>query len=204
LDAVPGSPLDTIVILILFAAAVSYLLYIRELGATNLTLAMQRGAALSKYLIASFTAVFGSAAVALFFSLPLLLFSRLAHSEGAMDIWSALLDRPYFPLQLVAALVLGWISVRWLKEGWLSFVWALPLVQAVVALAVYVHRFAPSDWNDIWVTFFNWQCGCSASLPQWRVMFPLYTSIAFALGAFFHARYKASVVVTRKFAQIGR
>ena len=193
--------MDTIVILILFAAAVSYLFYIRELGARNLTLAMKRGAALSKYVIALFTAVFGSAAVALLFSLPLFLFSRLAHSEGAMDIWSALFDRPYFPLQLVAALVLGWISVRWLKEGWLPLVWALPLVQALVALAVYLHRFAPSDWNDIWVTFFNWQCGCSASLPQWSVMFPLYTSIAFSLGAFMRTRYKASAVTTSAIGQ---
>lgn len=194
----------TVVILILFAAAATYLLYIAEVGAQDLTLAMQKGVVLSKYVVALFTAVFGSAAVAVVSSLPLLLFYRFAHRDGAINIWSALLDRPYFPLQLVAALALGWITFRWLKDGWLPFVWVLPLIQALIALAVYVQRYAPSDWNDIWVTFFNWQCGCSASLPQWSVMFPLYTSIAFALGAFIRSKYRASASMTNKFAQGGR
>jgi len=90
------------------------------------------------------------------------------------------------------------MTFRWLKEGWISYVWALPLAQAGVALIFYMHRYWQPNWNDIWVTFFNWQCGCSASLPQWRVMFPLYTSIAFALGAFARTRAGAHVHVAEK------
>ena len=175
-----------------------------KLGAQELTVTLRKGVAFSKYVVALFTAVYGSAAVAVVLSLPILLFSRLAHSHRAMDVWSALLDRPYFPLQLVVALALGWITYRWLKEGWLPFVWALPLIQFLVALVVYVQRYGPSDWDDVWVTFFNWQCGCSASLPQWSVMFPLYTSIAFALGAFIRAKYRAWAAMTSNFAQVGR
>lgn len=191
----------TAIILILLAAAAAYLLYIVEVDAKAVTMAMQKGVALSKYVVALFTAVYGSVAVAVVVSLPLPIFSHLAHNDSAMDVWSALLDRPYFPLQVFAALALGWITFRWLKEGWILFVWALPLIQAVIALAVYNHRYGTSDWNDIWVTFFNWQCGCSASLPQWSVMFPLYTSIAFSLGAFMRTRYKASAVTTSAIGQ---
>jgi len=97
---------DTIFIPIFLIGAVTYLFYIKELGTKNISVATQRGVTLSKYVIAVFTAVFGSAAVALLLTLPLFLFSRLTHHQAAMEVWSALLDRPYFPLQTVSAV--GW------------------------------------------------------------------------------------------------
>ncbi|HWR16687.1 MAG TPA: hypothetical protein VN577_17815 [Terriglobales bacterium] len=186
---------ESIAILLFFGGAVFYLYYVRSLETRPLSAMARRGVAVSKYIIAVFVSVFGTAGVALLFSTPLFLYSRLAHSPVAEDLFSALLDRPYFPLQIAVAGALGYFTFRWLKEGRPQLVLLLPVAQAVVAAFVYVHRYHPTDWSDVWQTFFNWECGCSASLPQWRVMFPLYASASFAVGALIRKRLQASVTV---------
>src|SRR4051812_931106 len=184
----------TVLTLVFFGSAVLFLSYTKSLE--NVPVRMQTGVRASKYVIAVFVSIYGSAAIALLVSSPLSIAGRLTHSEASSNLWSALLDRPYFPLQIFVACALGVITFHWLRDGWpklvwiLQLVWILPLVQTVVAIAVFRHRFGPfhADWAGIRETFFNWDCGCSASLPQWAVMFPLYTSIAFALGAAVRSR----------------
>jgi hypothetical protein len=184
----------TIATLGVFGVAVFFLAYIKTLEPDSLSVGLQRGAKVAKHLLALFASVYGSAVVAVLLSLPLFLFSRLAKNEVAAELWSALLDRPYFPLQVVVACILGGLLLRWVHDAWPKFVWVLPSLQFAIALVVFRQRFPfQADWQGIRRVFFNWDCGCSASLPQWTVILPLYTSIAFALGAF------ARSCVTREF-----
>ena len=60
----------------------------------------RRGVAISKYVVAVFLATFGFPAIALLVAAPLLLHARLTHTEAAEEVFSMLLDRPYFRYSL--------------------------------------------------------------------------------------------------------
>ena len=184
--------MQTIIVLLLFGCSVLYLCYIKAEGIERLSPPMKWGTAASKHVLALFTAVFGANAVGLLLSLPFLAYAYLTHTEAGIDVFAALMDRPYFPLQVTIAFAIGLMTFRWFKEGGVRLVWILPVIQAVVAVAVFVSRFNPKGWDDYWAVFFDWGCGCSATLPQWTVMLPLYTSVAFAIGASIRGGFTAS------------
>jgi hypothetical protein len=175
------------VIILFFCCAVMFLWYIRSRGDQQpLSKGLRRGVAMSKYVVALMAATFGAGAVAALIAMPLLLYARLAHTPTPTNLFAALLDRPYFPLQTGVAFVAGLVVTKWLKEGKPAFIWALPTAQFLLALAVVSSRRNAFQglWDFIRSNFFNWDCHCSASLLQWQVMFPLYTSIAFAVAAY--------------------
>ncbi len=175
--------MQMLILLVLFASSVGYLWYLKEEGIEPVSSWMRRSIAAAKHVIALFTAVFGANAVALLLLVPVLLYAHWNNTETGISVLSALMDRPYFPLQAAVACLLGLTTFGWLKEGWIRFVWILPLIQAIIAVAVFVNRFNPTTWGAYWKVFFDWGCGCSATLPQWTVMLPLYTSLTFAIGA---------------------
>jgi hypothetical protein len=175
--------MQTAIVIVLFSGSVLYLWYLKEEHIEPVTSAMRWGVVASKHVITLFIAVFGANAAALLLLLPVLLYGYWTHTETGMNMLSALMDRPYFPLQMAMALVLGLTTFRWLRGGGMRFVWILPALQAIVAVAVFISRFHPKGWEDFWAVFFDWGCGCSATLLQWTVMLPLYTSVAFAMGA---------------------
>lgn len=145
----------------------------------------------AKYVIATFLGTYASVGTAGLLVLPMLLFGRLAHSQTAEQIFSAAVDRPYFPLQSVVAFVVGFAVAVRLRQGGPLWVWVWPVTQ--VAISVALHRpgsVMQSVTTGVWRTYFNWDCRCSATLLQWTVMSALYTSIAFALGVL--ARYAVS------------
>jgi len=145
----------------------------------------RRGVAVSKYLIAVFLATFGSAAVGVLIAVPLLLHARLTHTDAGNKLFSLLLDRPYFPLQMVVAFFGGLVLAKWLREGKPAFVWVLPFAHLLYAIILFSsHRSVAEGSADfIWRSFFNWNCDCSASLLQWRITFPMCTSVAFSVAA---------------------
>ena len=174
------------VIILFFCCAVMFLWYIRSRGDQPLSKVLRRGVAISKYVVALMLATFGTGAVTALIAMPLLLYARLAHTETPTNLFAALLDRPYFPLQTGVAFVAGLVVTKWLKEGKPAFIWVLPTAQFLLALDVVSSRRSATQgfWDFIRSSFFNWDCHCSASLLQWQVMFPLYTSIAFAVAAY--------------------
>ncbi|HZQ70289.1 MAG TPA: hypothetical protein VFA68_17305 [Terriglobales bacterium] len=89
--------MDAIVILILLFFAVAFISYSRITRSEPISAIAQRGVAISKYVVALFVATFGSQALAVLLTAPVLLYIRFTHSPGAMDLFSALVDRPYFP-----------------------------------------------------------------------------------------------------------
>jgi len=71
----------------------------------------------AKYVIATFLGTYGSIVVAALLVLPLLLYGRLAHSQIAEEIFSAAVDRPYFPLQSIVAFAAGFTLAIRLRQG---------------------------------------------------------------------------------------
>jgi hypothetical protein len=145
----------------------------------------------AKYVIATFLGTYASVGGAGLLVLPVLLYGRLVHSQTAEEILSAAVDRPYFPLQSLVAFAVGFAVAVRLRHGKPLWVWVWPAVQVTISIAL--HRpgsVMQSFTTGVWQTYFNWDCGCSATLLQWSVMSALYASIAFALGAL--ARYSVS------------
>jgi len=174
------------VLIVFFCCAGTFLCYIRFRGDQPLSNGLRLVVAISKYVIAVMAATYLSAAIAALIAAPLLVFAQLAHTEAPTNLFSAFLDRPYFPFQTIVAFVAGFVATKWLREGKPVFVWVLPIAQFFVALLLVSSRHSAFQrpWNHVWSSFFNWDCQCSATLLQWKVMFPLYTSIAFSVAAY--------------------
>ena len=96
-----------------------------------------------------------------------------------VDILSAAVDRPYFPLQSAVALAVG-LADRSVRQGKAMWIWVQPVAQTVISIAL---RKPPSVMQSyaasVWQTYFNWGCRCSATLLQWHFMSAAYTAIAF-------------------------
>jgi len=165
-------------------AAVSFLLWLNVRGPQPLSRPAVHARAAAKYVLAVFVATFGSAAVAVLLSSPLLIFSRLMHSSAALNLFSRLVDRPYFPLETVVALALGCLTAKSFEEAKPALVWVFPLANALIGVAVLFHKASvlQGHWDWIRETLFNWT-DHSASLLQWNLVLPLITSLGFTLGA---------------------
>lgn len=163
-----------------------FLCYIRARSDQPISNRSRQGVAISKYVVAVMVATYLSGALAALIATPLLVYGRLTHTEAPTNLYSALLDRPFFPFQIVVAFVAGIVATKWLKEGKPAFVWVLPVAQFLIALVVVSSRHSAfqQSCDFLWSSLFNWGCHCSATLLQWKVMFPLYTSIAFSLAAY--------------------
>lgn len=180
----------SLIISLLFLMSVLFLLYVRDGGLAGVSSELRRYAIpTAKYVIATFIATYGSLAVgAVIAFLPLFLYQRMAHSKAGADLFSALLDRPYFPFQMAVAFVLGYMLSEWLKEGRPVYVWICPVMQASIAVFLFRPSVMQSFTAGAWHAYFDWSCGCSVTLLQWTIMSPLYPSIAFALAAFLRLR----------------
>ncbi len=178
---------DSVVVVTLLAAfAGSVLLFGREAGTASWK--GGRVVSVATYLVATFVGTYGSVALATLLVLPILLYGRLAHSATAIDILSAAVDRPYFPLQSAVALAVGFALALRLKQGKPMWVWVWPVAQVIISVALHnPHSVLESFTTSIWRNYFNWDCRCSATLLQWQVMSAFYTAIAFTIGAL--ARY---------------
>jgi len=92
----------TIVVAFAFSIAAGFLLYLR-VQAPQLSVTAIRARSFAEHVVAVFIATLGSMPVAVLLSSPFLIFNRVAHNRTALDIFSQLIDRPYFPLQALAA-----------------------------------------------------------------------------------------------------
>src|SRR6185369_11024 len=96
---------------------------------------------------------FGSGAIAALLAVPLFIYARLTHNEAATNLFAALVDRPYFPLQIAVAFVAGLVVTKWLKGGNPTLAWVLPVAQFSVVLAMASSRQSVLDsyrgfvWN---------------------------------------------------------
>lgn len=184
--------MPAVAVLILFVVSAIFLLYVKNSGLGNVSPPLSKFAVpASMYMVATFIGTYGAMAIAVVVISPLLLYSLLAQGHPGELFLSSLLDRPYFPLQSAVAFVLGYFVSEWFKEGRPVYVWAWPVAQVGIAVALFhPPGVMQSYWAEVWRTYFNWECGCSISLPQWTVMSPLYPSLAFSASAFLRGRIR--------------
>ncbi len=196
--------MQTVIFLLGFVGAGMFLLYVKGISQEQLSPAVRTIKSISKYIVATFVATFGAAGVAALICSPLLMYSRWMHSPLAENIFSALLDRPYFPLQVAIAFVLGLMTARLFSGGWPMLVWVLPLIEAVLVITAVSHRRGVllGFWGWVRSALFNWACGCSATLLQWEIMLPLYASVAFSIGVLI--RYTVAAKETRSHNRAAR
>jgi hypothetical protein len=178
---------DSVVVVTLLAVLGGvFLLFRREAGAESWK--GERVVSVAMYFLATFLGTYGSVVLATILVLPILTYGRLAHSATALDILSAAVDRPYFPLQSAVAFAVGFALALRLKQGKPMWVWVWPVAQVIISVALHnPHSVVQSFTTSVWRNYFNWNCGCSATLLQWQVMSAFYTAIAFTLGVL--ARY---------------
>lgn len=175
-----------LIVTALFVISAAILLYARTEGLDTASPKLRFLSIVAKYLVATFIGTYGSLAVAAVIASPLLLYSRVAHTHSAADLFSVLLDRPYFPLQTAVAFILGYFLSEWLKQGRPAYVWVWPIAQVGLAVLLFRPSALQSFGDGVWHTYFDWGCGCSITLLQWKIMSPLYPSLAFSAAAFLH------------------
>jgi hypothetical protein len=173
-----------IILPLMFIISVVFLLYIKNFGAETVSPPLRKFAIpTAKYIAATFIGTYGSLAAGAVIAAPLLLYSRVAHTTSGIDLFSSLVDRPYFPLQMGVAFGLGYFLSERLKQGRPAYVWVWPVAQVGIAVLLF-HPSAMQSFTAVWRTYFDWGCGCSVTLLQWRIMSPLYPSLAFSAAAF--------------------
>ena len=176
--------LDSVIAVTLLAVVAGIFLMLRESGSAAWSGA--RGDSIAKYVIATFLGTYGSVVGATLLVLPILLYGRLAHSQTAEEVVSAAVDRPYFLLQSVVAFAVGFAVAVRLRQGKPTWVWVWPVAHVVISIALDKQRSVLESFTgNVWQTYFNWDCGCSATLLQWHVMSAVYPATAFTLGALF-------------------
>lgn len=85
---------------------------------------------------------------------------------------------------MAVAFVLGYCLSDWLNEGRPAYVWVWPVAQVSIAVLLFRPSATQSFTTEVWRAYFDWGCGCSVTLLQWRIMFPLYPAISFSAAAF--------------------
>src|SRR5450759_4841261 len=74
----------------------------------------------------------------------------------------------YFPLQSVVAFAVGFAVAVRLRQGKPMWVWVWPVAQVAISIALHKPRSVLQAFTaKVWQTYFNWDCGCSATLLQW-------------------------------------
>jgi hypothetical protein len=142
------------------------------------------------YIIATFLFSVMPLALAALLGLPLLAYGRYAHSETATRVFSMLLDRPFFPLQTIVAAFVGFtVGTRWHSRS-LAWVWVPATINAASGFLFRNNGSAMlSFWEKLRENYFNWGCGCSASLLQWTFLAPMLAAVAASLAASLAMRY---------------
>ncbi len=171
---------------VLFAAAVAVRGF-AAVGSLRLSGAVM---ASLDYVIAVFLVSLAPLALAAVLGLPLLAYGRYGHSATATRLFSMLLDRPYFPLQTILAAFVGFIAgTRWHSRS-LSWAWIPAAANAAFGFLFRNHGSAMLPyWQRLRENYFDWGCGCSASLSQWTFVAPLLAALTTSLVASLAMRY---------------
>jgi hypothetical protein len=108
-----------------------------------------------------------------------------------------LAGRPYFPIQVLLALFLGWVFGRNLWHRSMVWVWVLPLAilcYAFVTLPTLNPDLIPPAFQagrgeSRFSHYFGWGCGpWNHCIDQVTITLPFYTALAYSLGAWLGAK----------------
>jgi hypothetical protein len=106
------------------------------------------------------------------------------HTFPAPDVFHALSDRPYFPVQICFGLLLGWILGWRLGHRAMTWVWIMPSL-ILLYLFVMLPTTAASFAHDARLShFFGWGCRVKDHcFDQLGATLPFYTATSYAVGA---------------------
>jgi hypothetical protein len=112
------------------------------------------------------------------------------HSYPRKTFYSLVSESPYFPVQIIFALILGWLLGRVLRHRSMVWVWVLPLTILCYSVAtsrvlVPTSVFASPGAGQSWFShYFGWGCRpADHCLDQLLITMPFYSSLAYSLGA---------------------
>lgn len=117
----------------------------------------------------------------------------LGQNYSRRDFYSVVSERPYFPVQIVFALVLGWLLGRSLRHRSMLWVWIFPCV--ILCYKMLATPIPVTERTSVLATsflgqsllshFFGWGCRPkNHCLDQLLITLPFYTSLAYSTGAF--------------------
>ena len=122
------------------------------------------------------------------FSLAFKCLFVLGHTYSRKVFYSILSGLPYFPVQIVFALILGWLLGRALRHRSIVWVWVLPLVILCYSVATYRVLIPTSVLASIGQSrfshYFGWGCRPeNHCLDQLLITMPFYSCLAYSLAA---------------------
>jgi hypothetical protein len=133
----------------------------------------------------------------LVFSLAFKFLLLFGHSYPRKTFYSMVTGTPYFPVQIIFALLLGWLLGRALRHRSMVWVWVLPfailcysLLTATVLIPEWTSVLARPDVGQSWFShYFGRGCQPAAHcLDQLLITMPFYSSLAYSVGAFLARR----------------
>jgi hypothetical protein len=105
------------------------------------------------------------------------------HVFTRYDIYAALTATPYFPVQIVVALLLGWLVSDLFGHVSMLWIWVFPYIWLVEDFVRSPLVFGMSFQSRL-SHFFGWGCRpVNHCLDQIGVTLPFYTAIAYSIGA---------------------
>jgi hypothetical protein len=115
-------------------------------------------------------------------------FPLLSHSHRTF--YSIVSELPYFPVQIIFGLILGWLLGRAFRHRSMVWVWVVPLVilcysvvTATTVLPTSVFA-SPGAGQSRISHYFGWGCRpADRCLDQLLITMPFYSSLAYSLGA---------------------
>jgi hypothetical protein len=127
------------------------------------------------------------------FSLAFKCLFLFGHSYPRSAFYSIVSGLPYFPVQIVFALILGWLLGRALRHRSIVWVWVLPLVILCYSVATYRVLVPTSVLASVGQSrfshYFGWGCRPeNHCLDQLLITMPFYSCLAYSLGAAFARR----------------
>jgi hypothetical protein len=143
----------------------------------------------------------------LVFSLSFKLLYLLGHTYSKRNFYSVVSETPYFPVQIVFALILGWLLGRSLRHKSVFWVWVIPL--AVMCYVFFTAHMPLAEEKSIFVShgfvqsrlshFFGWGCRPAARcFDQVLFTLPFYSSLAYSAGAFAGRKTVRSIPVSSR------
>lgn len=128
----------------------------------------------------------------LVFSLAFKFLLLFGHSYSQRTFYSIVSEKPYFPVQITFALILGWLLGRTLRHRSMVWVWVLPL--AILGYSLATATILIPEWTSVLARpgvgqsrfshYFGWGCRpAERCLDQLLITMPFYSSLAYSMGA---------------------
>ena len=156
--------------------------------------------------------------VAIMAPLAVIVFADIVRIFGvslySSDLHKIITETPYFPVQVLLALFLGWLIGRFVRQRSALWVWVLPLAilswfvvafPSVGQIGVPQHAVLRSP--DRWSHYFRWGCRARHAcidLDQLVVTMPFYSATVYSLGAWIARKMGPALNFTQYIGNINK